>query len=368
MVRNKILITGGHPTPAIACIDYMRVSGKQIEILFLGRRFANEKEPNDTFEYQEISHSRRIPFVNSVARRGLAGVVNIFSSIIQATKILQAEKPSHILSFGGYISVPVCIASIITGIPFYIHEQTAKPGSANRFMSLFAKKVFISFPDSAPEFFVFPWQKSKIIFTGNPIRSEAFEKSSVVPKFLSGISGPLIFVNGGNLGSHAINEHIFKLIPDLLQVANVVHQVGNLSQYGDWEKAQLQSKMHEGKPYRYIPLQYLPTSEYFDVLRRANCVVGRSGANSFFELIATCKPAVIVPLPYSARGEQESHAKILNRAGVAEIFSQYENSSELARKIRMILDSESLRSKSFEKLSNFLNPNSASIIFEYLTH
>ncbi|PIQ71506.1 UDP-N-acetylglucosamine--N-acetylmuramyl-(pentapeptide) pyrophosphoryl-undecaprenol N-acetylglucosamine transferase, partial [Candidatus Roizmanbacteria bacterium CG11_big_fil_rev_8_21_14_0_20_37_16] len=40
----KILICGGHPTPALAVVDELRKNHTEIDIVFVGRKYAIESE------------------------------------------------------------------------------------------------------------------------------------------------------------------------------------------------------------------------------------------------------------------------------------------------------------------------------------
>lgn len=367
MKPNTLLITGGHPTPAIACIDYIRSVENDVRIVFVGRRYINEREKNDTLEYQEIAGMRGITFFHSVAKRGTNGLIYLFQSVRQAIEIVDDIKPDKILSFGGYISFPVCIAAFIRGIPYYLHEQTSKPGNANRLLAIFAKKVFVSFESSKSEFHLFPWIKNNLIFTGNPLREEMYVEYPR-PSIVGDISGPILFVNGGNMGSHAINEHIFKIANELLLNVNIVHQVGNVEEFGDFDIAQSIQKdvISANSKHKYLPVKHFSSVEMAAMLQHSDLVVCRAGANTFFELIAMKKPAILIPLPYSARNEQEEQAQILVDFGVAEIFDQAGLSSVLHDRIIAILKSIDTHEKSYEKLANYTKRDSAKIIWEEL--
>ena len=65
--------------------------------------------------------------------------------------------------FGGFITVPVGFASIISLRKLYLHEQNSVVGSSNRLLSLFAKKIFTAFPIS---------KNKKYFFIGNPANTQ----------------------------------------------------------------------------------------------------------------------------------------------------------------------------------------------------
>ncbi len=372
MKNDVILITGGHPTPAIACIDHIFENSPQTKIVFVGRRYINNREKNETLEYKEVSTKVNVKFYHSTAQRGMTGIMNLHKSLMQVKAIFDMERPNKILSFGGYISIPVCLMAIFYKIPYYIHEQTSVPGNANRIMGMFARKVFVSFDSTTSDFFTLPHltqtgQGVNVMFTGNPIRKEILTPQNR-PEMLSDISGPLLFVNGGNMGSHAINDHMFQIIPQLLLNVNILHQIGNVEEYGDWDKAQKCKEDTIGSSiYKYIPVKHLSTLEMAGVFQNADFVVCRAGANTFFELIALKKPAILVPLPYSARDEQQSQAQILADQGVAEIFDQNQSSSELYERIMAVYRSLSTHLRSYSKLEKFININATKTIWENIS-
>ena len=49
--------------------------------------------------------------------------------------LLLKLKPDIVMSFGGYLAVPVVIAAKILGIPALTHEQTVVVGYANKLIS-----------------------------------------------------------------------------------------------------------------------------------------------------------------------------------------------------------------------------------------
>ncbi len=341
----KLLITGGHVTPALACIDYIRKHNLPIEITFVGREFADKKDSDTTFEFKEISN-REIPFTNLDAGRltRVASVKTFFHVLkipigfIHALAILQKEKPSAILSFGGYIALPIAIISSLLKIPVYTHEQTIQPGLANKIIAKFSKKVFVSFPETA-QFF----QKEKVKITGNPIREEIFNISPVVvSKFKIEKNKPVIYVTGGSLGAHSINVHIEKLLPELLKKYIVIHQCGNTSEYNDYLRLKTKKAGFSKDIYsHYHVFPHFSTDEIGYIYSITDLVISRSGANTFFELAALQKPTIFIPLPWSANGEQQRHAEIFKKHKVGEIFDQSGNSENLRKlidKMKLNLD------------------------------
>lgn len=351
----KLLITGGHPTPALAVIDYLQSQNLDTSILFVGRRYVNSREHEDSFEYTEVM-SRHIPFIHFSAERKLRGLIELPKKLVRALNIIRQEKPDRVLSFGGYVSVPICLAAHILHIPVFLHEQTLRPGVANVWIGKVSKKIMVTFPQTTSYF-----DKRKVVVTGNPVR-EAILHASYGGEFKQ-LRRPILFINGGNLGSHSINTHIYALLPELLTQFSVIHQVGNIQEYDDWEKAEeTKAKLPTGLRDQYVIKQHLSTVEMGQALRQATIIVSRSGANTTMELIALHKPAVLIPLPWSARGEQQAQAQLLADAGTAEIFDQYESSDQLLVCIQKVADRVQSYIDHYESLDKFHQPKAAEYI------
>lgn len=362
---NKLLITGGHPTPAIAVIDEIRKRRVPVSIVFVGRKYNNDGERTLSFEYQEMQH-RSIPFVHLTAGRltrilsvqSLVNILRIPGGFFRAFHIILTEKPDIILSFGGYLALPVACAAWILHIPVYSHEQTIEPGLANRLIAILARRIFVSFPSSQA---FFPGKKT--IVTGNPMRPELFERQTpfAVPSNL-----PVIYVTGGSLGAHAINSHIAHIISRLVASAVVIHQTGNVEAYNDYEHLQ---KIHAVLPAavrgRYIIKQHISSDQIGSAFGQSDLVISRAGANTFFELVALQKPAILIPLPWSAHDEQSKHAAVLAEAGAAEVFEQTGNSETLLQLILQMLEDLPRYTESYARISHtYQNEGRVKIIEE----
>ena len=124
----KVVITGGHLTPALAVIEKIP---KDWEVLFVGRKHAMEGEKEVSLEYQAIK-SLGIKFVDlnagrvqrSFSRHTIPSLLRIPKAYLKSLRILQNFKPDVILGFGGYVSVPIAIMGKLLGIPSVIHEQS----------------------------------------------------------------------------------------------------------------------------------------------------------------------------------------------------------------------------------------------------
>lgn len=356
----KILLTGGHVTPAIAVIEELKKK-KNIEIIFVGRKYAISSDRQPSFEYESIQ-KLNIRFIELKSGRltrildlrSIIDTLKIIPGFIRSLTIVKKEKPDAILSFGGYLALPISLAGRVFKIPVFTHEQALIPGFTTKLISGWAKMIFVSASETKKLF-----RSDKTIVSGNPLRKSIFK---TYKKFFT-VSGkrPVIYISGGSLGSHSINLHIEKILGLLLSHFTVIHQCGGASEYRDFDK------FDAIKNENYIVRPHFYEEEIGYIYKRADLVVSRSGANTFFELIALSKPAILIPLPWAAGGEQLKQAKLLARAGVAEIFNQDQESMELYNLIRKVIKNREVYKKNFNNLKNYVHEHAAAtIVFEIL--
>lgn len=307
----KILITGGHITPAIAVADQLHKILPGAEIVFVGRAMAIEGSSLPS-EEGRIVKSRGFRFIPITAGR-LTRAITIFSVIgamrfpfgfLSALQICIMERPAVIVSFGGYVALPVVFAGWLLGIPSVTHEQTMVPGLANRIIGLFAKRICLTFAHSTRVF-----AATKTVVTGLPIRKALFAPPKR-PPFQLDSKKPLIFFSGGSTGSQSLNRIIFAAAHRLTKYFTLIHQTGRL----DFSRAP--------KIDGYVAVDYLDERDWSWVLWKARLFVGRSGANSVGEIASLGKVAIFVPLPWAAGGEQRENARLLVNAGSAIILEQ----------------------------------------------
>lgn len=355
----KLLITGGHLSPALALIEELQKTKEKINIVFVGRKYPLDKEKTLSLEYKEIN-KKNLTFISIEAGRltraisvsSLISMIKIPLGFAQALFIINKERPDSIMSFGGYLALPIVFWGYVFRIPIFTHEQTIKPGLANRLISFFAKKIFVAFEEVKNNF-----PKNKTYVSGNPVKPSIFKIFGKKP-FEIKKDRPVIYVTGGSLGSHSINLHIKKIIVTLLHSYIVIHQVGDTKEYHDYEdllviKNQLPKELQS----RYFIAKHFFDDQVGYIYSLTDLVVGRSGANTFFELLALRKPALFIPLPWSSGREQQHHAEIFTKAGTGEIFHQIEPSEKLLRLIYQMIGKIDYYQNNFKHLSGRYKKN-----------
>ena len=120
---------------------------------------------------------------------------------------------------------------------------------------------------------------------------------------------------------------------------------------------------------KYKKERYYLTKHFFDdeigyIYSLTDLVVGRSGANTFFELLALKKPALFIPLPWSSGREQQHHAEIFTKAGCGEIFHQIGPSEKLLRLIYLMISKIDYYRNNFKHLSRLYKKNVSKYLIE----
>lgn len=318
----KILITGGHLSPALSVIEKL----KGEDILYVGRKHALEGDKAFSLEYQTIKNLG-IPFFpittgklqRKFTRHTTSSFLKFPLGFFQSFFVLKRFKPDVVLGFGSYVSLPIIIISSILKIPVVIHEQTLEAGFANKLSARFAAKICISF-ESSKRFFPL----KKVVLTGNPLRKEIIAVSKMENKGL-----PLLYITGGSLGSHFINNLVKDTVKKLLKDFQVLHQTGDAKEYQDFDTLlRIKNELPENGE-NYTVRKFLTPAESAEALKKADLVVARAGINTVSELLFLGKPSLLIPLPFTQNNEQLKNAQFLKTLGLGEILEQKKITTEV---------------------------------------
>lgn len=324
----KIIITGGHLTPALAVIEELEQRAKEsqekLDLLFVGRKYPYEGETTLSEEYKTIT-KKNIPFISlstgkltrNFSLKTLVNLLKIPFAIFTSIKILKHNRPDIVLSFGGYLSFPVCLAAYLLRIPIITHEQTFVSGLSNKIISLFAKTVCLSYPMDYKKKLA-----DKYVITGNPVRLAIFQKNKPSNLGIEDVD-KVIYLTGGNLGSHSINMVIKELLPEILNKYVLIHQTGDSATYHDFDQfSEIKNHLPVAQKQRYYLEKYINQDDIGWILNRADLIISRSGANIVSEILALGKVSLLIPLPWAGGHEQEINAYKLEEWGSALVLKQ----------------------------------------------
>lgn len=327
--NKKVVFVGGHHTTALAVIQSFLNSRKgfSAELFWIGHKYSMWGDKNESAEYKEV-RALGIPFLSLSAGKfyrtyNPLKLIRIPFGFFQSLYYLLKIKPDLIVSFGGYLAVPVVFTGKLLGISSFTHEQTTGVGFANNFISKFATKIFLTWENSLSNL-----KDLKVVLVGLPLRKEIINPEKLnedvgLERFIKKSKGhPLIYITGGKQGAHFINELIKKSLPMLPSDYFIIHQCGNSTVYNDFETLKGIKNDH------YFVNDYFSAKETGMLFKYVSLVVGRSGANTVYELAACKKPAIFIPIPWVSHNEQRKNAEVLEAAGSAVILDQDKISPE----------------------------------------
>lgn len=305
--------TGGHIYPAIAIADKIKRKNPSADILFVGTEKGMDKslisESGYAFEWIVASGFNRKNMLKNI--RTLSDAIK---GSRQASRLIKEFKPDFVIGTGGYVTGPVVKEAHRLGIPAYIQEQNAIPGLANKMLERYARKVFISFPDSAKYF----KDQSKIIFSGNPIRKDFSVLAILDSRKKLGICEKefMVLVFGGSLGADVLNRETIKMIRAVEDENLKVFFVTG-KRYFEKVSEEVQSVNRT----EFVTL--LPYAENMpELLNAADLVISRAGAVALSEITACGKPSILIPSPNVTNNHQYHNAKALEAAGAAILIQE----------------------------------------------
>ncbi len=296
---NKIIIsgggTGGHIYPALSIAHEVKRRFPEVQILFTGAkgRMEMEKVPAAGFEIEPlwISGMQR-----SMDPANLLLPFKVLSSYTRARSIIRMFKPDVVVGTGGFASGPTLLAAAYMGIPTLIQEQNSYPGITNKLLARRAKRICVAY-ENLERFF----PAEKIVFTGNPVRSDLIHlpaKDEARSKFQFTGERKVLLVLGGSLGARSINEVIEKNLDFLKALPlDILWQTGKLY----YERY----KQHQDDGVRVLPYIEDMASAY----SAAGIIISRAGAGTISELALVGKPVLFIPSPNVAEDHQRKNAE-----------------------------------------------------------
>ena len=341
MKKYKIIMTGGgtagHVTPNLALVPKLKERG--FEIKYIGSKDGIEKEiiKDANIPYYEISSGKLRRYFDF---KNFSDPFKVMKGVLDASKIIRKEKPDIIFSKGGFVAVPVVIAASMKKIPVVSHESDLTPGLANKLSAPFCTKLCVTFRESLNYI-----KDNKGILTGTPIREEILNGSATKGKEICKFkeNKDILLVIGGSLGAKSINEAVRKNLDELLKSYNIIHICG---------KNNLDKNLI-GKD-GYIQFEYVK-EELPHLLKAADYIISRAGANVIFELLALKKPTLLIPLSKKiSRGDQILNANSFSKEGYSLVLDEDEMIED---KKKLIMKLNELKEKKSILLDNMKKSN-----------
>ncbi|MDK1080548.1 MAG: undecaprenyldiphospho-muramoylpentapeptide beta-N-acetylglucosaminyltransferase [Anaerolineae bacterium] len=345
--------TGGGVYPALAVHNALISERTNVETLWIGGEAGMEA---DLVERAGISY-RSIPAagVHGVGLRTLPGnLAKLARGVSTSKRILNDFRPDVLFFTGGYLAVPMAVAG--RRIPILLYVPDIEPGLALKVSARFADKIALTASDSMRYF------KKNAVVTGYPLRSEISSWNRTKARSALGLTSdkPTLLVFGGSKGARSINNAVLSMLPELLDLAEVIHISGKL----DWEMIEkAAARLSSVQKKRYHTFPYL--HEMGKALAAADLVVSRAGASSLGEYPYFALPAVLVPYPHAWR-YQKVNADFLAQHGAAVTLDDSQLKSELLTTVKDLLKNNGKRKSMQMAMRKVSKPDAARAIASHL--
>ena len=259
--------TAGHVTPNIALIPALKDAGYQIS--YIGSYNGIERKLIEELgiPYYGISSGKLRRYFDP---KNFSDPFRVLKGFHEAKKLLKQLKPDVVFSKGGFVTVPVVIAAKRCKIPAIIHESDMTPGLANKLCIPSAVKVCCNFPETVNSL-----PKDKAVLTGTPIRQELLNGNREAGRQFCGFTAdkPVLMIIGGSLGAASINDHVRKILPELLKDFQVIHLCG---------KGKMDEKLTGTAG--YVQYEYIK-DELPDLFALADVVISRSFEKQGYSMV-----------------------------------------------------------------------------------
>ena len=304
MKKNILLSTGGtggHILPALSIFEHLK---ENFNLEIVTDKRGVKYFPND----------QKFILINTPRLKNLLllpfNLLLVFFLIIKSINVIKRKNIEIVISIGGYMSLPVCLAAKILNKDIYLFEPNLVLGRANRFYLNFAKKIFLYQKDlkNFPERFV-----DKKIISKPLIRKEFYnvEKNSKKDNvfeitIFGGSQGAIIFDN-------FIKETLIKINKKIKLKVN--HQT-NL------ENTENLKNYYSANDLNSYVFNY--ENNFFNLIKNSDLCITRAGASSLAEIATLGIPFLAIPLKNSVDDHQMENAKYYEKIGCCWILNQNE--------------------------------------------
>lgn len=342
-------MTGGGVFPALAILQASSVDPSQV--LWIGSEGGME---------EELISKSGLAF-EGIPAAGLHGVglgtmpgnlIKLFHGWQKARKILKQFQPDVMLFTGGFVGVPVALAS--RKIPSLVFIPDIEPGLALK--TIILKATLISATTSLTKAFL-PKRKEFFV-SGYPLRKEVTQWNRLdgLKHFNLDHKKPVLLVYGGSKGAKSINNALSSGLQRILRNYQVIHIWGT----HNWTEGQdFNSNLSNSLQANYRPFEFLH-DDMGAALAAADLVICRAGASTLGELPFFGLPAILVPYPYAWQYQKQNAQYLVDREAAIMLQDDESLPQKLEEITQILLENTSRLQKMRSAMTALNNPNAAS--------
>ncbi|MFH1312873.1 MAG: undecaprenyldiphospho-muramoylpentapeptide beta-N-acetylglucosaminyltransferase [Candidatus Eisenbacteria bacterium] len=320
--------TGGHIYPAVAVVNSLVKSGKQVDVSFVGTRRGLEGSIVPALGYR-MRHIMSRPLPTGPSVGSALSLVCAFVGFVQSLIILMTDRPAVVIGTGGYASGPFVTAARLFGVPILLIEPNSVPGRTTMLLARFVDEVALGFQESVRYFS----KGTNLRVTGVPTRPTLLgnTREHGISMFNLEPARKTVFVFGGSRGASSINKAF-------VEAATALEGRDDLQFVAQTGKTDYEYVSQAVQKINSLCRVYPYIDDIGSAYAASDLVVCRAGAGSVAEVTACGLPSILIPYPYAAGGHQEANAKLLERIGAASVIRDEDLSGErLAQAIVSII-------------------------------
>jgi len=355
-MKENILIStggsGGHVVPATILYEHLE---KKFHISmstdYRGLKFIDENKYNlEIFNISPISKNIfLLPFQ----------FLLIIYSVIKSIFFLRKKKIDILISTGGYMSIPFCLASKILSIKIFLFEPNMVLGRSNKFFIKSCEKIFC-YSDKIKNF------PNKYISKINVIPALLRKNFYNVKKTDSIGKNVNLLIIGGSQGAKIFDTLVKSTVIELSKKYC-------LKIYQQISSASMEEIKKFYKDYNIDNKLFDFNDDISSIMSKSNICITRAGASTLAELVFLNLPCLAIPLPTSKDDHQFENAFFYNKIGCNWVLNQNEINNEIvASKLVNIIDNKdeyltkkiNMRNFSYQNTWNNINQKIISVINE----
>ena len=309
--------TGGHMFPAQALAEEMLRRGWRVKLStdVRGARYT-KGFPEDV----EIDVSASSTFARGGIFAKLAAPFLIVGGIAMTFFKMRKDRPSVVVGFGGYPSIPALSTASLMKLPRMLHEQNGVLGKVNQLFATHVHKIACgTWPTELP-------QGITGLHIGNPVRAAVLARAAA-PYMPPGDYPMSVLVIGGSQGARILSDIVPSAFAGLSEDVTSFLRISHQARPEDLNRVKAFYRAHginaEVEPF------------FGDLPRRmaeAQLVISRSGASSVADISVIGRPSVLVPLAAAIRSEQHANARGLVESGGAFMMDEKDFTKEALRR------------------------------------
>lgn len=295
--------TGGHMFPAQALAEAMLRRGWRVKLSTDARGALYTGGFPHVVEIVQVSSAT---FARGGFLARLAVPMRLIGGIASAKLGFLRDRPTVVVGFGGYPSIPALTAAWALRLPRMIHEQNGVLGRVNRLFAPRVDHIACGTWPTAP----MP-ANARPVHTGNPVRAQVAERAGA--GYIAPGDYPMnILVIGGSQGARALSETVPAAIGAL---PDAIRRFVTVSHQARPEDAEAVTAVYAEHGIRAEVKGF-----FTDVPKRiaeAQLVISRAGASSVADISVIGRPSILIPYPYATDDHQSANARSLVEAGAA---------------------------------------------------